>query len=133
MPQFEFIVPGMQKTTTQSYRIDRMEISTWLTIIVWVWAQRHLKGIGRMILRHGTEGTEVCSRANGSGFFLVASSNRNRLDLLGLRVSSSDSSTYSFQEISQVACSASELYNPGHRVSSLVLASSTARRGYLHE
>ena len=76
-----------------------------------------------MILRFGTERTEVCPYANASRFCLIASSNGNRADLLSLRDSSADSSTYSFQEISQVACSASELYNPGHRVSSLVLAS----------
>ena len=86
-----------------------------------------------MILRNGTERTEVCSYANASGFCLITSSNGNRLDLLSLRDSSADSSTYGFQEISQVACSASELYNPRHQASSLVLASSTARRGYLHE
>jgi len=86
-----------------------------------------------MILRYGTERTEVCSCANASGFRLITPSNGNRPDLLSLRDSSADCSTYSFQEISQVACSASELYNPRHRTASLGLASSTARRGYLHE
>ncbi len=86
-----------------------------------------------MILRFGTEGTEVCPCANASGFCLIASSNGNPADLLSLRDSSADSSTYRFQEISQVACRASELYNPRHQASSLVLARSTARRGYLHE
>ena len=109
-----------------------MEISTSLPIIICHWVKGCLKGIGRKILRNGTEMTEVCSRANASGFCLCASSNGNRLDLLSLRDSSADCSTYSFQEISQVACSASELYNPRHGTSSLVLVSSTARRGYLH-
>ena len=45
IPQFEFIVPGMQKTTAQSYMFDRMEISTSLTIIVCVLVQGYLKGI----------------------------------------------------------------------------------------
>jgi hypothetical protein len=133
MPQFEFITSGIQRSSTQPYSVDRMEITISLTIIVCVLVQAYFKGIGRLILRNGTEGTEVYPCVNASGFCPTFSSDGNRPDWSGFRDSPADSSTHSFQDISQVACSRSELYNPRHRTSSLVLASSTVRRGHLHE
>jgi hypothetical protein len=53
-------VPGMQKTTTQSYKIDRMEISASLQIIICDLVQACLEGIGRTTLRYGTQGAKLC-------------------------------------------------------------------------
>jgi hypothetical protein len=82
------------------------------------------KGFGERSSHMGLRGRRSVPIADASEFCLVISSDGNRFDWLIFRDSSADLTSDGAQDMSQVACNISDLYNPRVRMSSSVLVNS---------
>jgi len=82
------------------------------------------KGLAERSFHMGLRGRRCFPIADSPALFHFISSDGNRSDWLSFRDSSADLTSDGVQDMSQVACNTSELYNPRRRTSGLVLVNS---------